>query len=283
MRDFFMDTTITTIEQPSSDHIGNTLEKGIRGEYDFAVGRILSEAWEKIYGFKGPFWKGFLWVVLLLIVLGIASVILGGIIGLFSAFAVVSQETIKLAASVLNWIIQIIYSLFIAPPIAVGLLMLSVKKLIDLPARGRTAISYFHYWNKLWWAYFILLALGGVVTLLSILLLGVFPNAEWLGGLVMVVGAVIYIYLSVAYLFFPLLVVEKKLTGWQALEASRKAIGHHWFKVAWLLVVMLLICIGSVFTLGILFIWTLPMMNNALAILYREMFGIDKASAGEIV
>lgn len=267
-----MDTPITTIEQSASDHIGNTLEKGIRGEYDFSVGAVLSEAWKKIHGIKSVFWRAL--VLAFLVGLGFSLLLMGVAfgVGVIAGFANVSHE----ALAILEKGIGSVFSLasgFVVGPLSAGLVMLSVKHLIGLPKYARSILGYFHFWKRLWLQDFILAVI--------ILLIQFFNAYDYIWIVIPLV--LIYLYLSVSYIFFPLLVVEKKLTAWQALEASRKAIGHHWFKFFWLLIVMAFIILGSVLTLGILLVWTVPMMNNMRAILYREVFGIDKVSAGEIV
>ena len=70
------------------------------------------------------------------------------------------------------------------------------------------------------------------------------------------------IYLSIAYRLAIPLVVERGLSPWQALEASRKAISQHWFKVFGLFFVLMLIMLLSMIPLGIGLIWTLPLIDR---------------------
>lgn len=46
------------------------------------------------------------------------------------------------------------------------------------------------------------------------------------------------IYLSVAYLMSYSLMIDRNIGVWQALEASRKAITRHWFKILFLYLLM---------------------------------------------
>ena len=70
------------------------------------------------------------------------------------------------------------------------------------------------------------------------------------------------------------LVVERGLSPWQALEASRKAISQHWFKVFGLFFVLMLIMLLSMIPLGIGLIWTLPLLIVTMGVLYRTIFGV---------
>jgi uncharacterized membrane protein len=83
------------------------------------------------------------------------------------------------------------------------------------------------------------------------------------------------IYLTVAYGFALPLVVDKNLGAWEALEASRKAVTHHWFKFFGLYLVLLLIMFVSAIPLGIGLIWTIPLIMIAYGILYAKMFGLE--------
>ncbi len=83
------------------------------------------------------------------------------------------------------------------------------------------------------------------------------------------------IYLSISYMFALPLVCEKDLSPWQALETSRKAIHHNWFLFAGIIFAMGLIIMISAIPSGIGLIWTMPMMNLVMAVMYRNMFGVE--------
>ena len=68
------------------------------------------------------------------------------------------------------------------------------------------------------------------------------------------------------------------LSPWQALEASRKAITQHWFKVFGLFIVLGLIIIVSAIPLGIGLVWSIPLMVVAMGVLYRTIFGVLPAA-----
>ena len=78
----------------------------------------------------------------------------------------------------------------------------------------------------------------------------------------------------VYFLLDEIFVVERGLTPWQALEASRKAITQHWFKVFGLFLLLGLITLISAIPLGIGLVWTIPLFVIAMGVLYRTIFGV---------
>ena len=64
----------------------------------------------------------------------------------------------------------------------------------------------------------------------------------------------------------------------QALEASRKAITQHWFKVFGLFLLLGLIVMVSAIPLGIGLVWSIPLMVVAMGVLYRTIFGVLPAA-----
>ncbi len=83
------------------------------------------------------------------------------------------------------------------------------------------------------------------------------------------------IYLSVSYTFALLLVIEKKMGIWEALETSRKAVTHRWFSLFFFWIILSVIMMISAIPIGIGLIWTIPMGCIAYGIMYRNMFGVE--------
>jgi hypothetical protein len=81
------------------------------------------------------------------------------------------------------------------------------------------------------------------------------------------------IYLMVAWLLFTaLLIIDKKLDFWPAMELSRKVISHHWFSVFGLFLVTLLIALAGLLALVIGFFVALPVCVAAIVYAYEDIF-----------
>lgn len=84
------------------------------------------------------------------------------------------------------------------------------------------------------------------------------------------------IYLSVAYAFAPILMIEKDMGVWESLETSRKAVTAYWWRFFFLnLAIALLAVLGGLTIIGI--IWVVPMILIALGLVYTATFD-DRAT-----
>ncbi|OAD21568.1 conserved hypothetical protein, membrane [Candidatus Thiomargarita nelsonii] len=230
---------------------GGTFQDGIDGNYDFLIMDVIKEAWEKTYGVKVTLLGAFLvyWLVLLPVTFGL-DFVFATIMG-FPGFDSNSIVVIILISLIQQSILAAILYPFIA-----GIMMVGVRRSVDLPVSLSMVFGYL--------VYTIPVAIAAI--LMTILTM--------IGFFLLIIPG---LYLSVAYLLTIPLIVEKNLGSWQAMEASRKAITHHWFKVFFTYFVMSIIMMISAIPLGIGLIWTLPMMVNVGGILYRIMFGVEEA------
>ena len=71
------------------------------------------------------------------------------------------------------------------------------------------------------------------------------------------------------------LMVDKDMGVWEAMEASRKAVTKHWFKIFFLYFLLgLLLMVATIpFLIGL--IWVLPLAAILHGVLYKYMFGVD--------
>ena len=222
-----------------------SLEGGIAGNYNFSISDVISEAWAKTT--NGA--KGTIWLAVLFCNLAGAPVCI--------LFVPISTIEIGLFGSMSgSQIVLLIALLMVYTVLLPGLLMIGVKIASQRPT---DAIEPFSYRGKALpllittILYYIMVTIG--------LGLMIFPG----------------IYLSVAYIFAPLLVLDKNLGAWEALEASRKAVTHHWFKTFWLFWVFAMIYIIGAIPYGLGLIWTLPMGIIVYGILYIKIFGFSNA------
>ncbi len=215
---------------------------GAGTDYDFTIGAILKEAWQKTKGVKGPLWGGLLMILL-------ALMVIGTVLGFLARMLSSGGSSVAIAAA-----LQITLTIAMYPLMA-GIMMIGIRRAVDLPVNWQLAFGYFSFLLPIVISVF----LTGIITSLGFMLL-IIPG----------------IYLSLAYMLTIPLIVDKGMGPWQAMEASRKAISKHWFKIFGLYFVMALIYMVSMIPLGLGVIWTMPMFIMVTGILYREIFGVSE-------
>ncbi|WP_044413094.1 hypothetical protein [Pseudomonas sp. FeS53a] len=234
--------TSELLEQPPAGTTPSIEEALTRG-YDFHIGDILSESWRLTHGLKGLLIGG-------MVVYSAVNQAISMIPGLVVAF-VVSDGTLQLIAQLLISIISGIC----AAPILAGMYLLAMRHVTGQPVNFNQIFSQF--------GKFIPLAI----------LNALIPVLIYLGLLLLVIPG---IYLCIAYMLAMPLVVERGLSPWQAMEASRRAISQRWFKCFGLFALLGLIVMLSALPLFIGLVWTLPMCFVVVALLYQRIFGIQQ-------
>nr|WP_298144971.1 hypothetical protein [uncultured Pseudomonas sp.] len=238
------------LQDKTGDGQALSIEQALSRGYDFNIGDLISESWQRLSGTKGIIIGGF---VVFYVVLLVASFVLGGILGLvglssgddFSFGGVIAEILIGIFASAVSY------------PFMAGLNMVGIRRAADQPVSFNEIFSHFGRTLPL---------LITAVVMMALVYLGMI--------LLLIPG----IYLSIAYILAIPLVVERGLSPWQALEASRKAISQHWFKVFGLFLLLGIITMLSAIPLGIGLIWTIPLMVVAMGVLYRTIFGVLPAA-----
>jgi uncharacterized membrane protein len=82
------------------------------------------------------------------------------------------------------------------------------------------------------------------------------------------------LYLALAYgMTLPLLAFND-LGIWRAMETSRRAVTHHWFRLFALYFLVGVLLIISALLLIIPLVWTLPWAMLVFGVVYRRMFGV---------
>lgn len=208
---------------------------------DFSAMAVFREAWRKTTGFKGSVWASVLLVMAAMIGINIVTSVIQAMMGN-------SPSSIALGMAV-----QITANIAMAP-VTAGYLMIALKHVQGKPVTYRMTFAYFSNFLPLICASFLMMLMITVGLLLLIV-----PG----------------IYLIFSYLLVMPLIIEKRMSPWQAMEASRKAIHRCWFKVFWLQLLLGVTVIGSALLLGVGLIWTIPMCLLAAAILYRKIFGAE--------
>jgi hypothetical protein len=102
-----------------------------------------------------------------------------------------------------------------------------------------------------------------------------------IGAFLAIVLIIPVIYLSASWMFAPLLIIEKDMSVWQAMETSRKAVSKRWFTVFRITFIVLFVNLLAIIPLGIGLIWSVPWGLVAMGAVYRNIFGVSaEAMAG---
>jgi len=198
---------------------------------------VMDESWRLIKGMKASFWGAA--IVIGLIYLAVSM--MGGII-------------LVLIGGAPNAIVKQVFNSFLGvlmTPFMMGLQMMCVRRALGAPVSFATAFSYFPK------------AGTAMVASLLVMLL------SYLGIVLLIIPG---IYLAVAYTLTTTLICDRELGAWDAMETSRAAITHKWWRVFGLMIVVGLLTAVSMIGLLIPLIWTIPWLFMSTAVLYRRVF-----------
>ncbi len=217
---------------PPALNQSEAIARAVSGQFDFSISGALGEAWAKTRGNKGTIWVGIL--LYLLVVIPVSIVL-----------------TVFLKEGMFADGMRFVVTNSVDVALAAGIWMLGVKLVSGINADPKEVYAYIEYFPKL---------LGTYLLMTTLVIFGFF--------LLILPG----LYLAVAYSAAQVLIVDKKLGIWKALETSRKALTHCWFRVFFLALIYGVIFILSAVTLFGL-IWTLPLGVTLKGVVYREVFG----------
>jgi len=214
-------------------------------DYTLDIGSCVRRAWALL---KGEFWP---MVGITTLIIGLLAFLntVGGPGILYGIFGRRGAE-LGFALTMLLW-----------GPLLGGLQFYFLKKVRRQPATVETAFKGFSQG-------FIQLFLAGMITKLFI----------WLGFIFLILPG---IYLLVAWVFPLLLVLDKGMDFWSAMELSRRVVTKHWFKVFGLIIVLALLGAAGLLLLGLGVLMTVPLALIALVYAYEDILGgIAPASPG---
>jgi len=210
----------------------------VAGRYDFDIGQVMREAWELTRGMKASFWG--------------AAIILYGILLVFAIIAgMVAGENLPLRV-----LTNVAFGT-ISPVLFIGIILMGIRRAAGLPINFSTAFGCFDRAVPVFIA-------GLLTTLLT-----------YLGLILLVIPG---IYLVIAYCMTMPLIADRRLSPWEAMETSRKAITKRWFQYFGLLLVVGLLVGLSALPLGIGLIWTAPWGMNVIGVVYRRTFGVAQTA-----
>ncbi len=222
-----------------------SVEEALARGYDFTIGEVIGEAWKRVKGMKGLMIAA---VLVYIVAIQAISFALGLALGLGLGVTESSTPMGQMAQMIAG-----VLAGAACYPLAAGIAMLGIRRAADQKVSFDEMFSHF--------GLFVPLLITGLLMTLLI----------YAGFLLLIIPG---IYLSLAYQLAIPLAVERKLSPWQALEASRKAITQHWFKILGLYLALCLIGFISALPLGIGLVWSVPLMIISGGVLYRKIFGV---------
>ena len=221
-----------------------SVDRAFFGEFDFSISKVFSEAWQRVNGAKLPF-VGATFIYIIIAVVATTAVSL-----VFDSQKYYDAELYTQAF--LSDQAQSLLTLPILVPLMMGIVMMGIKRATD---HEFTVTNIFDYYVLVWPLVFASLLMNLMIAVGLLLL--ILPG----------------IYLAVAYAFTLPLMIDKKLGIWDAMELSRKAVSHRWFKCFTYDLVVFGIILLSIIPFGIGLIWSLPLVYISYGILYRRVFG----------
>jgi hypothetical protein len=213
--------------------------------YDFTIGGLLREAWAKTKGVKGAIWAGsaLMYVAMIVIIAGGAMVLPQSGGDGWNPLAMVSDVLFQLFSNA----VMVVFS--------AGIINIGIRRLAGETVGWKMVFDGIPVAGKL--------IVAGILQTLLIMI----------GFLLLILPG---IYLSVGYCMTIPLIVDRRMSPWQAMEASRKAVHGEWWKIFGLFLVMGVIVFLASLPLGLGLIWVWPMFVVCGALVYRTLFGIER-------
>lgn len=207
----------------------------------FSAGQALSEAWDLTRGVKAPIWGG------LLITYGVSLMLIKVLTALTAITGAGEGALLNVIGRMISSALSVLFT--------AGLMFMGIKRATGREVVWKDVFSGFDVTGKV----LIASLLQGVLVLIGFMLL-VLPG----------------IYLMMGYMLTLPLIIDKKMSPWQAMETSRKAIHTVWWKVFGLYFIILLVVGISAIPLGIGLIWTAPMSVILCGVVYAYLFTPQK-------
>ena len=121
---------------------------------------------------------------------------------------------------------------------------------------------------------------GGFQFFLPLLLLTLIST------LFIIVGLILFIlpgiFLMVCYIFAAMIVIDRRLDFWPAMELSRRTVQSQWFGFFIFFLLLMLINLGGVILLGVGLLVSMPVSAAAVAAAYNDIFGLQSDYSGNV-
>ena len=234
-----------SLNEPVADGQYGSVENALAGNYELKPIEVVKEAWDNLSGMKGTFWGAAVIYYIVALVFAFLPVLFIG--------SIEPSDNPTTFQAVVPFIIQIVQTIVLTP-MAMGLAMIALKHAVGANIQVGEIFKHFHKTLPLFLTYILM-----VITIMIGLLLLVIPG----------------IYLMIAYAMAMMLVVEKDMGPWEALNTSRKAVTHKWFNMLGFMIVAMFVVMVGMIALMVGLVWAVPLVALAFAMIYRDMFGVE--------
>ncbi len=224
-----------------------SLEGGINGDYDFTIGEIFAEAWERTKGVKGTFLLAWFFYIVVAVAINALFIFIGPDPELL-------MEQGRFSEGLIWTIGPTLITVAILYPILAGIILMGIHRSVDADINAASVFGHYRLIIPLT----LLIIVTGIFTVLGYVLL-VLPG----------------IYLSFAYVMAMSLMVDRDMGFWEAMGVSRKAVTKHWFKIFFLYLVLSLLFVAASIPMLIGLIWVLPLSSIIHGVVYKHMFGVE--------
>ncbi len=233
-----------------------------------SIGRVISTGYEKLSGFKGPYWIA--QIVALAAEMGLYFVC-GLLLAALGHF--VENKTLHQA---LSFVLELPIAI-ISLAMYCGILFMGIHHLTDKPYEPGMVFKYFHYLLPLAGAYISTILLCFCFVALGIFLMSLTALTQSIIIISLIsclgIGIILFgIYLYLASMFCFLLIIDKEMSIIQSIRHSIRIVSKQWFKVPACLLLIALIGGAGMILLLVGLIWTMPWATLCYAHLYRELF-----------
>ena len=236
------------VAPPIAAGLPANIEGAVAGQYKFTIGEVMDEAWGLVKGMKASFWGASIVIGLIYIAV---TMIFGSIL-----LVVMGEQPSQIVSAIYNGFLGALIA-----PLTLGMSMMCVRRALGHPISFSTAFSYFSKFGTA-------LAAGLLVTLFT-----------YIGLALLVIPG---IYLAVGYQLTLQLVGDQNLSASAAMRTSRKAIGHRWWSVLGLGLLVGLLTALSALPLFIPLIWTFPWATMTIGVLYKRIFYAPPSAAASV-
>jgi hypothetical protein len=120
---------------------------------------------------------------------------------------------------------------------------------------------------------------GFSLAFIPLLLAGLVVQVLTAAGLILCILPGVYLFV-IWWGFVPLLILDKKMDFWPAMELSRKVVHHHGWQIFGLMLAAAVVTVAGVLLLGVGVFLTLPLAIAAVVCAYEDIFNPPSATPG---